>query len=119
MAEFSEVVYRGHGPYQRKGGGFSTLGVTSQEALKKALADGWFRTLPEAIQAHDDAKLAQSASAKPATQAAPANASQDAPPTRDEIEQKCKELGIKVHTQHKDATLLRLIDEAMAKSKTA
>ncbi len=103
MADFSEIVYRGHGPHQRKGGGFSTLGVYSEKALEQALADGWFRTLPEAIDAYD---------AKKATPKSPVPAD-DAAPTRAEIEAKCAELGIKVHHKNTDATLLARIDEAL------
>lgn len=108
--EFSEIVYRGYGHHQRKGGGFSTLGAHSKEALTKALADGWFRTLPEAIKAHDDAKLSQSAPvAKKASEVPP----DTAPPTRAEIEAKCAELGIKVHHKNSDSTLLERIEEAL------
>lgn len=107
MAEFSEIVYRGFGPHQRKGGGFSTLGVRSEDELAEALADGWFRTLPEAIDAHDNKKP------KPAAETAKA-ANDDAPPSRAEIETKCRELGIKPHHKQSDAKLLLLIDEALA-----
>lgn len=105
--EFSEVVYRGYGPHQRKGGGFNTLGVRSKGALALALADGWFSTLPEAIEAHDAKKVVQSA---PAVAPSPV---EDAPPTRAEIEAKCVELGIKVHHKNTDATLLQKIEEAL------
>ena len=108
MPDFSEIVYRGHGPHQRKGGGFGTLGCRSQEELEAALADGWFRTLPEAIAAHDGKPAA-----KEASRAEPAPV--DGPPTRSEIEEKCRELGIKVHHKNSDAKLLGLIDEVLAK----
>ena len=117
-----EIVYRGHGPHQRKGGGFSTLGVKSQEALDKALSEGWYRTLPEAIEAHDAKKTAAGIvqvmplAPQPATVTTTSSADDSAPPTRPEIEAKAKELGIKVHPKHKDATLLAKINEALAKA---
>jgi hypothetical protein len=37
----------------------------------------------------------------------------DGPPTRAEIEAKCKELGIAVHHKHNDATLLKKIEDAL------
>lgn len=98
---FEEVVYRGFGPHQRNGGGFSTLGVNSEEELAKALADGWFRTLPEAIEAHDNPK---------AVGEVPAD---DAPPTRQEMEQKAKELGLKFDGRTSDRKLGDLIAKAL------
>lgn len=101
-----EILYRGQGPHQRKGGGFSTLGVKSQEELDVALADGWFMTLPEAIDAHDN-------KAAPKAEVKPDPIQDNAAPTRAEIEAKCEELGIKVHHKHSDATLLAKIEQAL------
>ncbi len=120
MADFSEIVYRGYGPHQRKGGGFSTLGVRSPEDLAKALAGGWYGTLPEAIEAHDLVLQMKKASAILDAAPVPMHnrmavpiVEEDAPPTRAEIEAKCAELGIKVHHKNTDATLLQKIDEAL------
>lgn len=106
---FEEIVYRGYGPHSRKGGGFSTLGVKSEEALAAALKDGWYLTLDEAIAAKDGVKAEQPAAA-PATPAAP-EPQDNAPPTRAELEQKAKELGLKVHPKISDANLLKKINE--------
>ena len=54
MYEIEEIVYRGYGSHQRKGGGYSCLGVTTHEKLAEALAGGWYRTLDEAISAYDE-----------------------------------------------------------------
>jgi hypothetical protein len=59
MNEIEEIVYRGYGLHQRNGGGFSTFGVKTKEAYEEALKDGWFKTLPEAIEAHDKKSHAQ------------------------------------------------------------
>jgi hypothetical protein len=107
---FSEIVYRGYGPHQRKGGGFSTLAVKSEEELAAALADGWYRTLPEAIDAHDNPTTVTLKDTAATFNTTPAD---DAPPTRAELEQKARELGIKVHHKHSDATLLSKIDEEL------
>lgn len=113
MDEFSTIVYRGYGPHQRKGGGFSTLGCLSVEAYEAALADGWFATLPEAIAAHDKPK--ESLVVDLGKEAAEtATAVDNAPPSRAEIEKQCAELGIKVHHRHSDASLLKMIDEKLA-----
>jgi hypothetical protein len=107
---FSEIVYRGYGPHQRKGGGFSTLGVRSEEELDAALKDGWYRTLPEAIEAHDKPKaIAISASESYVKNVQVNSVSDEAPPTRAELEQKAKELGIKFDGRTGDATLARKI----------
>lgn len=138
MPSFSEVVYRGYGPHQRKGGGFSTLGVYSPEALDVALKDGWYRTLPEAIEAYDNPKPkeapapapeAPKAAEEPAATAPTAeNTGGDAsgasvaasepavdatPPTRAELEQKAAELGIKFNKRTTDKKLGELIAQAL------
>lgn len=122
---FSEVVYRGYGPHQRKGGGFSTLGVYSQEALAAALKDGWYRTLPEAIEAHDNPKPVEVApaatltventggDASGASVAASEPVVDTTPPTRSELEQKATELGIKFTKRTTDKKLAELIAQAL------
>ncbi len=76
--QFPTLVYKGHGPHSRAGGTYDYAAINDQEELDAKLADGWFTTLPEAIDAHD----------KPAVK------SDDAPATRAELETKAKELGI-------------------------
>lgn len=118
---FEEIVYRGFGPCQRKGGGFSTLGVKSEAELDAALSNGWFRTLTEAIAAHDNKAPVKTPVSEPIDQKAAQTVTVDTvsepqtddAPTRAELVQKCQELGINVHHRHTDATLLKLINEKL------
>lgn len=87
------LVYRCPGPHSRPGGTYAYLPVASEDALAKALAAGWFRSLPEAVAGkHDEPEAAE----------VPED---DAPPTRAELEQRAGELGIKVDGRWSDARL--------------
>lgn len=92
--QFPTIVYKGQGPHARAGGTFDYSSANSQEELEAKLANGWHATLPEAIEAHD----------KPGAKAA-----DEAPPTRDELETKAKELGIQFNSKTTDAQLGKLI----------
>lgn len=127
---FSEILYRGYGPHQRKGGGFSTLGVSSESAYAEALASGWYRTLPEAISAHDgmpapaaqpitkeDDHVESLQNTEPEKEA---TSDEDAasviePVTagiipRAELEAMARELGLKFDGRTTDAKLARMVD---------
>lgn len=110
-----EIVYRGYGPHQRKGGGFSSLGVRSETELEAALADGWYRTLPEAIEAHDRPKASLPGATITVGMSGPLASvpSDDAPPTRAELETQAKELGLKFDRRTSDRKLGRMIDDAL------
>lgn len=96
--EFSEILYKGKGDHQRKGGTFSYVGVKSQEELDAKLAEGWHLSLEDAIQAHDNP-----------IPKAPDNTA----PTRAELEQQATELEIKFDGRTTDAKLAKLIEEAL------
>lgn len=98
--QFPTLVYKGEGPHSRAGGTYDFAAANDQEALDAKLADGWFTTLPTAIDAH----------AKPA-----AVKSDDAPATRAELEIKAKELGIQFGKKTTDAELGASITKALAK----
>jgi hypothetical protein len=98
--QFPTLVYKGKGPHSRAGGTYDYTAVNDQEELDTKLADGWFTTLPEAIDAHD----------KPA-----AVKSDDAPATRAELETKAKELGIQFGKKTTDAELSASITKALSK----
>ena len=105
------MVYRVPGIHATGGGEtFSFLGVNSQEDMDTALADGWYKTLPEAIDAYHapDAE----------TVIAEVSEAQDAvddmsPATRDELEQKARELGVSFNSRTSDAVLAKRIAEAL------
>jgi len=98
--QFPTLVYKGHGPHSRAGGTYDFAPANDQEDLDAKLADGWFTTLPEAIDAQD----------KPAVKS-----DDTAPPTRKELETKAKELGIKFTNKTADAELSAAITAAIAK----
>jgi hypothetical protein len=100
--QFPTLVYKGHGPHSRAGGTYDYAAANDQEELDAKLADGWFATLPEAIDAHD----------KPAEVVKSDDA---APPTRKELEAKAKELGIKFDKKTTDAELGAAITAALTK----
>jgi hypothetical protein len=95
---YSEIVYRCPGPHQRPGGTFAFKGVTSEAEKEAALKDGWFETMPEAIAGKASLKELPS---------------DTAPPTREELEQKAKELGIKFDKKTSDEVLSKKISEAL------
>lgn len=98
--QFPSLVYKCPGNHQRPGGTYSFKGVKDEAQHAAALADGWFATLPEAIEG------------KPAEAPAPAPAP-DAPPTRSELEQKAKELGVKFDGRTGDKKLADAIADML------
>jgi hypothetical protein len=98
--QFPTIVYKGKGPHSRAGGTYAYAGADNQTDLDAKLDDGWFATLPEAIDAHD----------KPVVKS-----DDNAPPTRKELEAKAKELGIKFTNKTTDAELSAAITAALAK----
>jgi hypothetical protein len=93
MTDFPRMVYKAGGAEEIHGGRFSTLIAHDADELESALADGWFLTTPEAVEA-----------AK-----APATPDDSVPPTRDEIERKAAELGIKFDGRTSDKKLRYMI----------
>lgn len=98
--QFPTLVYKGKGPHSRAGGTYDYVAANNQEELDAKLADGWFTTLPEAIDAHDKPTVVKS---------------DDAPATRAELEAKAKELGIQFGKKTTDAELSAAITKALAK----
>lgn len=91
---FPRFVFKNGGPLDRAGGSYSTLLVASVGEYDKMLASGWFPGLLEAIappEQHDD----------------------DKPPTREELEAKADELGVKFDGRIGDKKLAALIETAM------
>lgn len=100
------LVYKCPGNHQCQGGTFSYKKIDETgDSLKDAIADGWFPTLPEAIAGvlstiEDPEKLEEIPS-------------DDAMPTRQEMEIKAKELGVSFRSDIGDAKLLERIEEAL------
>lgn len=99
--QFPTLVYKGKGPHSRAGGTYDYAAANDQEDFDAKLADGWFATLPEAIDAQD----------KPAV----VKTDDNAPPTRKELEAKAKELSVKFNNKTTDAELNAAITAALAK----
>ncbi len=96
--KYQDMVYQCPGPHARKGGTFDTKGVNSKEEHEAALKNGWFNTLPEAIEG------------KSAVVDLPPV---ELPPTREELEQKAKELNIKFDKKTTDEVLAKKISDVM------
>lgn len=104
--------------WQLESGWYDLRVVHTQEALDAALADGWFLDQYAAKAAHEAAALAaQPAAAEVAGDAgaaASAVPAADAPPTRAELEQKARELGVKFGGRVSDKTLAQRIADKLA-----
>jgi len=97
--QFPTIVYKGKGPYSRAGGTYDYASANDQDELDAKLNEGWFATLPVAIDANDNPQ--------------PVSAD-DAPPTRSELEAKAAELGIKFDGRTTDKKLGQLIQDKLS-----
>jgi hypothetical protein len=104
MDQFPQMLYRAGGPELFEGSRFSTVIVQDESELEAAMAGGWHETWAAA-------KLADLPEPPPAP--APEEDSIK-PPTRDELEQKAKELGIAFHHNTGDKKLADLIAAKLA-----
>lgn len=106
------------------GGHFATKIVNDEAEHEEAAADGWHIGTEEAKQALADAKAAADAAAKTAAEAGagtggPDQTDDSAPPTRAELEQKARELGIEFNHRHVDKTLAKMISDKLAADAAA
>ena len=112
MTDFPTIVYRCPGDrFGHSGTTYQSVGVTDQEAFDKALGDGWFATLVEAVDAY----------LKPAPErvAVVSEPIDNAPPTRDEMLVKAAEIGLTVDRRWSDKTLANKIIEALEAQEAA
>lgn len=103
--EFPRIVFKCPGDLPRQGGTFKVLQVSDDVTHARAVADGWFSSLPEAIESHDNPKLAVAV-----VDVAPVVEVEHE--SRESLEVKAKEIGIKFDGRTSDAKLSRLIAEA-------
>lgn len=108
MTEFPALVYRASGKYIRPSGTYDFTGVATQEELDQKLAEGWFLTIEDAVAAKTAPLKAVEAIFEPVLE-------DNAPPTRQELEIKATELGIKFDGRYSDKKIAQMIDEALAK----
>jgi len=105
------MLYKCPGPHEIHGGQFDYT-IVEDDQIESALADGWKLTTPEAKQAHADSVAAAQAEREKAAEQAEA-VSDDAGPTRAELEQKAAELGIKFDGRTSDKKLRDLISATL------
>lgn len=106
MTDFPAIVYKTPGPHGKKGKTYGYRSAADQEAYDDALANGWFPSKAEAFAGKAATKLV-----------AEVKEAQDAiddlsPATRDEMEQRAKELGLRNVHRMKDETLAAHLAEA-------
>lgn len=111
MTDFPDMVYRVPGLHREQNGHtFDFLGVNDADELAAALADGWHLTIGDAVAATSapstDELIADLAEATDAVDDV-------SPATRDELEQKARELGIGFNARTTDATLALRIAEKL------
>lgn len=100
--DFPTFVYRCPGPhFGPPGTTYGTLDVAGEDALQAALADGWHVSLQGAAEAF-------LRKPEPVLEVEPEQAA-DAPPTRDEMLEQAKRIGLKVDRRWNDETLLNAI----------
>jgi hypothetical protein len=143
-ATFPAIVYRSPGQQRKPGGGtYNFDSVQTQEELDAKLAAGWFESSSEAIESAGDnaggfkkpkpkwaiKPIKKKKAAKPldwreTVKAAPAPEpelepepiSEDAEPTREELEAKATELGIRFDGRTKDKKLGQLIQDRLSEN---
>lgn len=96
---FPTIVYKCPGDHHRAGGTYSYKGAEDSSALGKLLAEGWFATLPEAIEGKA------------------AEAEDNAAPTRAELEAKATELDIAFDGRTTDKRLGEKIAAALGEQE--
>jgi hypothetical protein len=95
MTDFPTLVYKDKGPHQRPGGTYDYKAVNDADQFAAALAGGWFATLAEVIEP------------------TAAVIDETSPATREELEAKANELGLKFDGRTGDKKLAAMIDEAL------
>ena len=108
MTDFPTMVYRSPGSHRASGGGtFDYLGVDDATAFKAALSNGWRETIAEAIAGNKAGDIL--------TEVKEAQEAVDdvSPATRDELEQKARELGVSFNKRTSDEILSQRIAERL------
>jgi len=101
--EFPTFVYKPKGPGKFKRKRYSYRAVEDEAERQLMLREGWMATREEACGFAPAAPVVESVVAEVVEE--------DAPPTRDELEQMAKELGVKFDGRTSDKKLLALIGE--------
>jgi len=103
--EFPTIVYKCPGNHWGPNGTtYDSVGVKDDEQMKARIADGWHQSLAKAV----DAFLNPAVSVDIVTET-----NDDSPVTREELEHKARELGIKFDGRTTDKKLFDKIEEAL------
>lgn len=103
--EFPTIVYKCPGPHWGPSGTtYQSIGVDDQEQFDSKIAQGWSDSLVKAVDAF--LNLSQSVDTQEKND-------DDSPVTREELELKARELGIKFDGRTSDKTLLKRIEETI------
>lgn len=139
---FPAMIYKSPGQQRKPGGGtYNFDSVQTQEELDAKLAAGWFESSADAIEAAGDnaggfkkpkPKWAikptkkkkpakpldwrEQVKAAPAPEPEPEPIDEDALPTREELEAKASELGIRFDGRTKDKKLGQLIQDRLSEN---
>jgi hypothetical protein len=141
---FPTMLYRSPGPHKKPSGGtYAYMGAKTQEEFDEKLADGWFASSTDAIEAAGDKattpkrvadwriklKAKKTKKRKPskplgwkqaesAPEAVPEPVIDDAAPTRAELEAKANELSIRFDGRTRDKKLGQLIQDRLTEPTT-
>lgn len=99
------MLYKCPGPHEIHGGHFDTIVVDAdvEGELEQAIADGWHLTTPAALEAYQASKTVND----------------NAPPTRDELITKAKELGLSFGPNTSSKKLGEMIDAKLLEDAAA
>jgi hypothetical protein len=122
MNRFPRFVFKPSGTIERAGGFYAENIVENQAEMDAMLSDGWFSNLSDAINppevvAFEMVDPVQSglipSNPVQSDEPIPEPIEDNAPPTREELEIKARELGIKFDGRIGDRNLTRLIERAL------
>lgn len=116
--DYPAMLYRCPGAhFGPDGATYDSIGVEDDAQLSAALANGWTQTIVQAVAIYHgtfNAPLANSVQNVDASEAEKINEGDEtSPPTREELEQKANELGIKFDGRTTDRKLLEKIEEVL------
>lgn len=127
MSDFPTIVYKSPGRHSGPPGKtYDYKGVVDEAEMAAALADGWFRTIPEACdeslrgpaaRERFEAGVPTLTPSGPVTKAPEVDSggfADEAPPTRAELETKARELGLQFDGRTTDKRLAERIAAALA-----
>lgn len=118
--DYPAFVYRCPGAhFGPDGTTYDALGVNNDEQMRAALANGWAKSLLQAVEIYFNSEKGNEPVVTVGENVAVAEseeitaADDNTPPTREELEQKATELGIKFDGRTTDRKLLERIEEVL------